>query len=152
MSGRPTKLCPEVRDKIVQAIRAGNYIETAAAYAGIAKDTLYAWLRRGAAGTEPEYSEFAAAVEQALASAETRDVALIGQAAEKEWQAAAWRLERKFPDRWGRKYRHELEAGARHGSLEGLLEQLGLIRKARAQQREIPEQDGAGEAPQGASA
>ncbi len=33
-------------------------------------------------------------------------MALIGKAAgEGNWQAAAWRLERRFPERWGRKDR-----------------------------------------------
>jgi len=36
--GRPTKLTPEVQDKIVQAIRAGNFMSTAAAYAGAATE------------------------------------------------------------------------------------------------------------------
>ena len=40
MAGRPTKLTPDVQEKIVQAIRAGNYIETAAAYAGV---RMYVW-------------------------------------------------------------------------------------------------------------
>ncbi len=146
MSGRPTKLTPEVRDRIVQAIKAGNYMETAAAYAGISKDTLYTWLRRGASEADGAYAEFAAAVDQALASAETRDVALIGQAAEKEWQAAAWRLERKFPDRWGRRYKHEVEATAGRGSLEGLLEQLGFIRKTRDEAALPPASEGEDEA------
>ncbi|MGB4501182.1 MAG: hypothetical protein WBI21_07950 [Natronincolaceae bacterium] len=44
---RPTKLNPETQNKIITAIRAGNYIETAAAYAGISKNTLYDWLRKG---------------------------------------------------------------------------------------------------------
>ncbi len=38
-----------------------------------------------------------------MAEAEIRDVALIGKHAEYSWQAAAWRLERKFPAKWGRK-------------------------------------------------
>jgi transposase len=107
MGGRPTKLTPALQDKIVQAIRAGNYMETAAAYAGIHKDTLYAWLKRGARERSPHspYRQFSDAVEKALAEAEVRDVALIAKAAEREWQAAAWRLERKFPDRWGRRER-----------------------------------------------
>jgi hypothetical protein len=37
-----------------------------------------------------------------MAEAEMRDVALIAQAAKENWQAAAWRLERKYPARWGR--------------------------------------------------
>ena len=31
-------------------------------------------------------------------------------AGEGSWQAAAWRLERKFPERWGRREHHELDA------------------------------------------
>ncbi|NLJ75865.1 MAG: hypothetical protein GX325_01220, partial [Peptococcaceae bacterium] len=44
---RPRKLNEALQHKIVTAIRAGNYIETAAAYAGIHKSTLYDWLKRG---------------------------------------------------------------------------------------------------------
>jgi len=118
--GRPkgsTKLTKDIQDKIVSAIRLGNYMETAAAYAGISKDTLYAWLKRGQREKEkkakdpnyqiPKYERkfvaFSDAVEKALAEAEMRDVMIIYEASKEQWQAAAWRLERKFPDRWGRK-------------------------------------------------
>jgi len=43
---RPTKLNFNTHNKIITAIRAGNYIETAAAYAGVNKSTLYEWLKR----------------------------------------------------------------------------------------------------------
>lgn len=128
---RPTKLTPEVQDRIVTAIRAGNYMETAAAFAGIARSTFNEWVRRGADEEEGPYAEFHDAVHQALASAEARDVALIGQAAQKEWQAAAWRLERRTPERWGRMTRHELSAAPGAGSLEAILAQLGFIKKTR---------------------
>lgn len=39
--GRKTKLTPERQTKILNAIRAGAYVETAAAAAGINKVTLY---------------------------------------------------------------------------------------------------------------
>jgi len=111
------KLTREIQDKIVSAIRLGNYIETAAAYAGISKGALYDWLRRGArelekAEKDPNYEipkeemkfvRFSQAVEKALAEAEIRDVTVIYEASKEQWQAAAWRLERKFPERWGRK-------------------------------------------------
>jgi hypothetical protein len=102
---RPTKFTPELQKKICDAIRAGAYIETAAAYAGIDKTTLYDWLRRSARDKSGIYTGFSHAVEKALAEAEMRDLIIIGKAAEENWQAAAWRLERKFPDRWGRKDR-----------------------------------------------
>ena len=109
---RPEKLTPEVQQKIVDAIRLGNYIETAAAYAGISKSTLYDWLKKGGRARSGKYREFSDAVEKALAESEMRDVAVITAAAKENWQAAAWRLERKFPDRWGR--RERIDANLNH--------------------------------------
>jgi hypothetical protein len=37
-----------------------------------------------------------------------RDLAIIGRAADEHWQAAAWRLERRFPERYARNRRVEL--------------------------------------------
>lgn len=107
---RILKLTPALIEKIVGYLRAGAYVETAAAAAGISKQTLYTWLRRAVDENEedPIFAKFAAAVEEAQALAEVRDIALIGKAAETQWQAAAWRLERKSPERWGRKDRVEL--------------------------------------------
>lgn len=101
--GRPEKLTPELQQKIVDAIRMGAYIETAAAYAGINKSTLYDWMKRGARAKSGKYKEFSNAIEKALAESEMRDLAVIAKASRENWQAAAWRLERKFPDRWGRR-------------------------------------------------
>lgn len=117
--GRPTKLNEKVQADIVKVIQEGNYIETASAYAGIHKSTLYDWLKRGEREkqrvlkdgrrrikkNERQYVEFSNAVEKALAESEMKDVSLIGKAAETQWQASAWRLERKFPDKWGRRNR-----------------------------------------------
>lgn len=101
--GRPEKLTPALQQKIVDAIRMGAYIETAAAYAGIRKSTFYDWLRKGASAKRGKYREFSDAIEKALAESEMRDLEVIAQASKENWQAAAWRLERKFPDRWGRR-------------------------------------------------
>lgn len=134
--GRPTKLTSEVQHRIVQAIQAGNYMETAAAYAGINKTTLYDWLRRGAREkerleknsrarmrkAEAPYVKFSNAVEKALAEAEMRDVMIIGKAAAEQWQAAAWRLERKFPQRWGR--RVAIEDAEKRDSSKGAIAKL----------------------------
>jgi transposase len=107
--GRPTKLTPEIQEKIVSVIRKGNYIETAAAYAGISKQTLYNWLRTGSRKPTGVYGEFVRAVEQALAESEMADLARIEQAAiEGHWQASAWRLERRFPKRWGKQDYHDI--------------------------------------------
>jgi transposase len=99
--GQPTKLTPETQEKILAAVRAGNYLETAAAFAGISKKTLYQWLQRGArTRTWTIYRAFSEALAEALAVAEVADVANVARAAKDgQWQASAWRLERKFPDR-----------------------------------------------------
>jgi len=106
---RQTKLTPEVQDKIVSALRAGNYQETAANFAGISKPTFYGWMQRGRTEPDSIYSVFLDAVEKAKAEAEVRDVTLIDKAArDGSWQAAAWKLERKFPNKWGRVNRTEI--------------------------------------------
>lgn len=99
------KLTPQVEKLICDAIRAGNYQETAAAYAGISKNTFYEWLKKGRRDKTGRsvFAQFVVAVDKALADAEVRDVATIVSASAEQWQAAAWRLERKYPERWGRK-------------------------------------------------
>jgi transposase len=132
--GRPTKLTPEVQDKIVAALRAGNYQETAAMYAGVEARTFYRWMERGESdGTEDEpYRQFRQAVEKAKADAEVRDIALIDKAAhDGSWQAAAWKLERKFPHKWGRVNRTEISGPEGkpvevRTSVEAILEALGV--------------------------
>jgi hypothetical protein len=102
---RPTKLTPEVQERLLKALRAGNYLSTAARFAGIHPATLHRWLERGdPAGTRPTdlpYRQFAEQVERAIAEAEVRDVTLISKAAETDWRAAAWRLARRYPKQWG---------------------------------------------------
>jgi transposase len=106
---RAIKLTPEVQEKILLHLRVGAYMETAAACAGIAKDTLYAWLKKGARGEKP-YAEFAEKVHKAVAESESRDLATVLKASQKNWTAAAWRLERRFPERYGRNDRVKVEA------------------------------------------
>ena len=107
-NGRPTALNPELQAQIVGFIEAGCYVETAAQAAGVHKTTFYQWLKKS---HDPKknniYREFRYAIEKAMARAELRDVKNIYDAAKESWQASAWRLERKFPDRWGRKDRSE---------------------------------------------
>jgi hypothetical protein len=124
-------LTPKLREDLLKMIVAGNYIETAAAYVGIAQQTLREWMRRGEREaqrlysdpdarpikSEGKYLEISQAIRQAQAESEVRDVVLIGRAAQEQWQAAAWRLERRYPDRWGKKERHEV-TGANGGPVQ----------------------------------
>jgi len=104
---RPTKLTKEIQDKIVTYISRGAYIETAAAAAGISKDTLYRWLKRGAKEKSGIYREFSDAIEKADAVAELYILQQLQQLGDKAWQAHAWRLERRWPERWGQRYKVE---------------------------------------------
>jgi len=106
---RRTKLTPETKEDIVKALRAGNSRRDSALYAGISEQTFYSWMSRGRDG-EPLYIEFLEAVEKAEAQSVVRNVAIIQRAAEETWQAAAWWLERKRPDDWGRRQRMDIGA------------------------------------------
>lgn len=111
MRGRPSKLTPKVREHLVKAIEAGNYVETAVRACGIGTSTYYRWMETGEAdvahGKATIYRDLWEAVKKAEAEAETKALKQIRSAASESWQAAAWYLERKFPARWGRKERVE---------------------------------------------
>ena len=107
--GRKTKLTPELQDKIVSAIRAGNYAMVAAEYAGISTTTFYRWLQQGAEAKSGIYKDFRDAVKKAESDAEVRAVAIIQKHMEGNWQAAMTYLERKHPNRWGRRDRLRLD-------------------------------------------
>lgn len=132
--GRPGKLTPDRAARIIEAVRRGAYIEAAAAEVGIASSTLHGWIRRGARSwelgetpsrAERPYHEFVEALKKAQAESEAADLDRIARAADEgAWQAAAWRLERRFPDRWGRRTRVEADVradvSARTEDAEGL--------------------------------
>lgn len=100
--GRPCKLTPEVQKRIVDALRGGNFRETAAKWAGVSPGVVSQWMSRKG---EP-YESFQRAVDDAEQGAEVRSVALIMKAAAEDPKHAQWWLERKFPERWGRKERY----------------------------------------------
>ena len=95
------KLDPLLAQRIVDLIRAGNYLEVAATAAGIHRSTLHRWLHHGRDQQRGRFRRFLTSVEKAQAEAESRDVALIAKAAVTDWKAAAWRLERKNPRKYG---------------------------------------------------
>lgn len=102
--GTQPKLTAEVTERLVQLIKAGNYVAVAVRACGISRALFYQWLDRGAsdAPADVEYHELRERVEHARAEAEARNVAAIASAARENWQAAAWLLERQHPERWGR--------------------------------------------------
>jgi hypothetical protein len=105
--GRPTSLTPSVQEAICEAIRAGNYRTVAAAAAGVHRNRLAEWEKRGETGEEP-YAGFACALQKAEADAEMSLLAEIRNAqpavvqshGADVWQSRAWMLERRFASRW----------------------------------------------------
>lgn len=109
--GRPHELTPEIQEMICQAIRAGNYVESAVLVAGITKKTLHNWLLRGKHGEAP-FEDFLHAVQKAQAEADVRDIMRIDRAGGESWQALAWKLERRRPHLFGRQDRKPIDETA----------------------------------------
>ena len=100
--GRKSKLTPQLQEEIVKALAVGATHEQAYTYVGIGHECFYNWLRLGEQGRQP-YAEFSEAVKKAEAHASVGWLAFIEQAARAgNWQAAAWKLERRYPKVWGR--------------------------------------------------
>jgi hypothetical protein len=101
MAGRKTKYTPETVDRIIQAIRLGATYQHAAAYGGISFETLNEWRKR-----KPEFSE---QLNKAEGDGVMVWLAKIEKAAsDGNWQAAAWKLERRYPDQYGKQARIEV--------------------------------------------
>lgn len=110
-AGRPSMFNEDRAEKLLQAVRGGNHLKVAAAFAGISYSTLRRWiLKADDPGAPPEYVEFKAAVEKAQADAEVAALAKIQKAStEGNWHAAAWYLERSYPERWGKRETNRVE-------------------------------------------
>ncbi len=97
---RPTKLTPETQERILKAVRAGNYAEAAARSAGIAPSTFYRWMERGTSEPDGPHRELHDAVRRAEAEAEVHAVAVVRRAMSEDWRAAMAYLERRHASRW----------------------------------------------------
>ena len=108
MFHQPRLLTPEVQKVICEAIEAGTTLEIAARAARIGPRTLDEWLHHGRnelrenPDAEGPCADFVRAVTVASATFEKDTLAIIQDAAPKNWTAAAWLLERKFPERYAK--------------------------------------------------
>lgn len=107
VNGRPSKLTPEVQERLVSAIRQGLKYDTACALAGISYYTMRNWVIAGEGAADGIYFNFLTALKKAEAEAEQDLVKSIKDAGKREWQANAWILERRHPERWARRERSE---------------------------------------------
>lgn len=111
--GQPSKLTPDVQARIVAAVRAGNFLDVAARYAGVTYRTFRNWMVRGEQEeqrlTDPHarpresealYLHFFQEISQAEAEAEMAAVAYWQTAIPNNWQAAAAFVQARWRRRW----------------------------------------------------
>jgi len=96
---RPTKFDATRTERILQTLRTtGCSLRAAAAAAGISESLLHLWLQRGREAQSGPFRAFFADVQQAIAASEEVLAAKVAAAGDRDWRAAAWLLERRFPD------------------------------------------------------
>lgn len=86
-------------DEICKHLETGMRREDAWVLADISEATFYEWLKK------PEFSE---SIKKAEIKNKQRNVLIIQNAAKQTWQASAWWLERKYPEEFAARQRHEL--------------------------------------------
>jgi len=122
--GRPTKLTPELQEKLCMLLSVGNTIETSCTLAGISVETYYAWFNQGEANKSGRHFEFSEAIKRAKTSAEAHHIRRIYQG-EKNWQSSAWWLERTNP-----KYRLPREVPPERPEVIPLDEIIAVVNRA----------------------
>lgn len=120
--GRPPLLpnSPEIQIEIVEYVARGLPFSEACSLAGISRQTLYNYMSTGAAdirkGVEDsDEASFYLQVKRAEAFAELNHLENISKAAliPAFWGASAWFLERRYPDRYGKQDRLNIQQTSR---------------------------------------
>lgn len=127
-------LTPEIIEDLRRILPTMMYFESVGDYLGVERTTWRGWLKRGRIEsrrltnpknkplkTEALYLEFFNTYKKAVAEGEFCDSGTIRKATSEHWQAAAWRLERRFPERWGRDNEQIRDLLKRVKELEGQL-------------------------------
>lgn len=99
--GRPSKLTPDLRARLLAAIRGGNYRQTACQWVGIDYTTFARWMRESKADPDGPHGPLYQEVLEAETAAEIQAVANLVKAGRDDPKLTQWWLERKFPERWG---------------------------------------------------
>lgn len=105
-----SKLTKELCDTICENIRRGNYISTSCRAVGISTSTYSRWKKKGKQGIEP-YKTFLERTDEAEAKGEMACLEVIYNNAIENgnWLSSAWILERKYPNRYGKRERVDLQ-------------------------------------------
>jgi hypothetical protein len=139
--GRPLLCTDELIDQVEKLLPTVLYLDTVCDYLGIDRQTVGRWIKEGkredhrihVRGVEPseaytikQWHKFYLVYKKALASGEIYDAGVIRKAADKVWQAAAWRLERRFPEKWSADRRLIKEMEMKIAAMEKVINQYEL--------------------------
>lgn len=120
------KCTPELVQRAEKLKKGGANNKDIAKALGISESTFYRWVSTPSTERERELSE---SLKKAEADYKNALQGIIAKAAqERDWKAAAWLLERKYPDEYGRKF-----LDARISGRIG----VGVTKEARAEMDEL---------------
>jgi hypothetical protein len=123
--GRTSKCTPERQERLCHAIELGATYVHACNFAGISYETFRRWMR--------ESQAFHDAIKEAEGKATVGWLARIEKAAsEGNWTAAAWKLERRYPNDYGRRDSREGLQEAREGEEQVKVDAEAVMSKLRA--------------------
>jgi hypothetical protein len=115
MKRGPKILTPNSQRRLCDLLATANTVVTACDLVSIAPRTFHEWMRRGENEQRGIYRKFYCAVARARAEAKRRLMARIVSAAERDWKAAAWTLQKLFPAEFGAKAELEPNAAGNFG-------------------------------------
>src|SRR5262245_12179923 len=148
--GRPTELTAQILEDIRRILPTCLYLETVADFLGVHRTTWRKWLARGTKeakrlaqnrrgkprAKEALYLEFFYTYKKAVAEGLIFDLSIIKKASQDQeiknpegktvgmrpgqWQAAAWRAERRFPSHWGNNRKEIAEIKKQIAQLEAV--------------------------------
>ena len=107
-----------VWQRLNQAISVGAYIEDACIFAGISSRQFRRWRELAEQGIEP-YAERWEEINKSESQSIVRNLFNIQNASNNgTWQASAWLLERKYPEKYGRKETVNVESNNKQFDVE----------------------------------
>lgn len=104
-TGRPSRFVPRVKKAIIRAVELGSPYRLAVQSAGVGYTTFKRWMAQAEQDEEGgAFRTFRDDVKKAEGKAVEKWLEIIDKAANNgSWQAAAWKLERRYPERFGRR-------------------------------------------------
>jgi len=102
--GRPSKLTDDTKERLFQALLAGNNLRDACIFAGIGVSTYESWMEQARqdknAGKQTMYVKFMEQCQEVMEMAKPRLVAIVAKGAQKDPRLALSILERRYGGEW----------------------------------------------------